>query len=615
MVAFNRTNFILFGFAFVFLSISFFPAISYNSAHCDDWHFWGPKYDHQDFTKFPLYEILHQFARPAAARITALFGMTIDKIADLRFMRLCSIGFLSATFVLFARRLLHSNLPMLDACLISLGVFLLPGPAVLASWAICAPLSLALLFAAIAAWFAEGFVQKPLFSFSDLSFRQSLIGAFIFFFLSLGIYQPAAMFFVTVAGVPYFLRVPNATLGRPLMRLLTFVFITCCLHFVCYKYVFSYVIKSDDPIIGRMFELKVLSLAAIPERLCFFFAELSYAAFNVWNIFSSPWIACGVGSIIMTGYGLGFLRKPIPQLLVWLLGIVSLVTFANIPMLAAAGAHFRGAPHRITFPYTAIVALLFMISMRNLFTSIAKTHGELIWAFFMAMSLCILGTFAHNNILNGFAANDWAEYGYLRDELKAKADQGFCEVQLIPPDTSLSAFGEPVRGIEFGYLASCWCLPFMIPYINEENSEKISWSMAKQDSQSSNVIDLRRLQTETKAPSFVRWPILALMIILGGFVFASRWLQEQILLSQKTTTNSLFSEKTRLRLNFEFIGLVLCFSLFFWLMAFGFNFATFGVSVLLSYVCLFAKCPSVLTSFFLFGKRLCAFVLSWGRKR
>lgn len=581
---FTRLNCSLFVFALVFLLTCFFPVLSHNFSHHDDWYTFA--YDQAlgqrkaaHFGEHPVFEIAHQIARPGSARIFSLWSMLTEHISDLRFVRAGSIVLISAVVVLLTHRLRMAGLSLLHAFPVALGVFLLPGAVVYVSIATCFGYCLALLLAAVAGFLADGFLYQPVSLSWKLAYLQSLLGTTALVFLSLAIYPPAAMFFLLVSGIPVVLKHPSGPATLPaFLRLLAFCLAIFVFYFVCYKYILS--VSSGT----GLYAFQLLSFRRILDKL-YFFDLVTYEALNLWAIRPSSLIALSVGLTILLGWAINFAKQSRDArgeaFKAWLFEVVAVIIVVNAPIFASAANY---APPRVIFSYVALLSLLFLFAARHLCHLLGDKAGSALWLALVLVGLCVQGTVVHNNILRGFAAAGEAQYQFLSHQLMLKKDQGFREVEVILSRPGVSIYGEPVSDIEYGYaatlsdvLTSC-----MIDHAANELGYPIVWRLGS-DKELPNAIDLG---ITLEPPAFVYWPFIPLLLTLGcfTFVFGSRH-RLPFLYSDRVCLRYAASSRHPVRVVFRVCGLGLLFVAFFWLTALGVNAVTVGSSIVCA--CLF----------------------------
>jgi hypothetical protein len=377
--------------------------------------------------------------RPMYALLNYIALLPLQKIGDMRLLRLISVIGIAILAWLVYRILTRCGLPRRFAFLLGIFIGFLPPFQVYASWSIACYFPYAAILSGMAFWMAEG---------SFLTERLNLwqIGAAIFLlFLAMTIYQPAAMFFwVFVAIISL---VPSE---RPLKEVLSHLAVFFIIGFIAAFFGYVVVLLFNKILLVPQSEMyfRARLVNDLSVKASWFFSEVLLNAANLVKLVPSPLIAVMVGLFTLTGLGLQF-RSNYKTLLAKL-GIACLIVpLAYLPNLVIAE---NFASYRTQTALTSLLSFYFFFACLG-FSQLWRKHGKTVLTAGLALVILFTGVMAAYQVNLEFVIPQSVELAYIKSRLQPEALAQARSIYFIAPHWS-DSIAPVIRYDEFGLISS-----------------------------------------------------------------------------------------------------------------------------------------------------------------
>jgi hypothetical protein len=369
--------------------------------------------------------------RPVLALLSGPVLEQLDNIGDLRFVRLIGILGIAALACCFFKALSSGVFEKLESALVALVICTLPSFQVIAAWASTAFFPYAALLAAASWHFAERAQTRLIWS--DFLISWALLT------LSLGIYQPAAMFFVFfflisllrdhphLPGAPSRLLVPSVILALALLA------------------GYAFAVLGPFSLIGITRTDRSALSGDLLGKVAWFLREPLVNALNFHNIYSMELVAVATGASMI--YALvRYWNQSALEGVAFLLLCMVLLPVAYLPNLAVTEnwASYRSLP-----VLSALTALYGALSIKGLTRSLRpKLQSPFLKASLIAAAL-ISTVVASRTVRDYFVVPQTAELAVLHALVRESPVHPDGRVIFIPP-TWEQHLAPGVRYDEFG---------------------------------------------------------------------------------------------------------------------------------------------------------------------
>ena len=386
-----------------------------------------------------FFKLMLRSGRPTYALLSYITLFPLQKIGDMRLLRLMGVIGIAILAWLVYRMLTRCGLPRCFAFLLGMFIGFLPPFQVYAAWSIASYFPYAAILSGLALWMAEKSCRTE---------RLNLwrIGAAVFLlFLAITIYQPAAMFFWVFAAI--ISLVPSE---RPLKEVLRHLAVFLIIGFIAAF--FGYVVVLLFNKILWVTQSEIFPRARLANDLSvkasWFFSEVLLNAANLVKLVPSPFIAVTVGLFSLMGLALQFRSNY--QTLLAKLGIACLlVPLAYLPNLVIAE---NWASYRTQSALTSLLSFYFFFACLG-FSQLLRKQGKTVLTAGLALVTLFSGVMAAYQVTLEFVLPQSVELAYLRSQLQPKALAQARNIYFIAPHWS-DSIAPVIRYDEFGLISS-----------------------------------------------------------------------------------------------------------------------------------------------------------------
>ncbi|PWT99635.1 MAG: hypothetical protein C5B53_05145 [Candidatus Melainabacteria bacterium] len=425
-----------------FLFFCFLPVLRQDYAFCDDFYYLARSIRAEDWLLAVVREALLQ-GRPVDGLVIDLSFLFIHTVGNLVWLRLAgTVGAACLAFCSY-RLLANTGWTRLQAFCLALCLATVPALQVYISWAVAS----SHVFPALAAYFAVLLTERA----ANKGFKIPLmLAAIICMFLSVGFYQPSAMFFWVFAAILLFKPVENPVVGQRLKEqasLLVAFFSVFATASLLELGVFEWAKRYFGT--AALLPQRSHLTTHIAAKVHWFIVGPLVDALNFQRLQASPRVALVIGAFIAIGL-LFYFKGNVYQRLVQWAAALCLIPLSYLPNLAIAEDFVT---YRTEAGLTALLVFYVFLASAGITQALNKPACATVLGSLTALAAGISLTLANYNVNAFFVVPQALELTLMKSQLAGDFGPRFkSNPVLLKRDDTLAPFS---RYDEFGLPSLC----------------------------------------------------------------------------------------------------------------------------------------------------------------